>query len=337
MDSTVEAATHMARETKVGLVTGLAFIVCFAFILANRGKQQPPTVHQPYVVDPGIDTRQVAGTLRRAHRPDAASAHPAVASTNSKTSIKQRRVPPVPIPTRNESFAQRTDYSGRLVENVSARLNQSGQHTPSTTTRLDAESRRQRLQQLVDGTVANQAHQNMPNGSQPSTESIRQQKRTPQRAGAPKKGVKIIARHRIVPGDTLSGIAKRQYGVQSAAAIDAIFQANRAVLSSPDALRVGVELVLPAIEGLKVATSIQPRNKVVHSTSKPAPSGTNSRFYQVRKNDRYVSIAREQLGDAGRWREIYELNKEKFPNAGRIREGVRIKLPAIRIAGKTRP
>ena len=32
----------MAKETKVGLLTGLAFIVCFAVILANRG-----TVHRP--------------------------------------------------------------------------------------------------------------------------------------------------------------------------------------------------------------------------------------------------------------------------------------------------
>ena len=32
----------MARETKVGLVVGLAFIICFAVILANRGRQRPP-------------------------------------------------------------------------------------------------------------------------------------------------------------------------------------------------------------------------------------------------------------------------------------------------------
>ena len=29
----------MARETKVGLLAGLAFIICFAIILANRGRQ----------------------------------------------------------------------------------------------------------------------------------------------------------------------------------------------------------------------------------------------------------------------------------------------------------
>ena len=59
----------------------------------------------------------------------------------------------------------------------------------------------------------------------------------------------------------------------------------------------------------------------------------------MQKNDRYVSIAREQLGDASRWREIHELNKDKFPDPQRIREGVRIRLPSTVVASVkgTRP
>jgi nucleoid-associated protein YgaU len=53
----------------------------------------------------------------------------------------------------------------------------------------------------------------------------------------------------------------------------------------------------------------------------------NFKWYQVKKNDRFASIARDQLGDAGRWQEVYELNKDKFPDPQHIREGVRIKLP----------
>ena len=41
----------MARETKVGLLAGLAFILCFAIILANRGRQEAVTTHLPYQVD----------------------------------------------------------------------------------------------------------------------------------------------------------------------------------------------------------------------------------------------------------------------------------------------
>ena len=51
----------------------------------------------------------------------------------------------------------------------------------------------------------------------------------------------------------------------------------------------------------------------------------------MKKNDRYASIARDKLGDPGRWRELHELNKEKFPDPQMIREGVRIKLPAAKV------
>ncbi len=60
---------------------------------------------------------------------------------------------------------------------------------------------------------------------------------------------------------------------------------------------------------------------------KPVDDGEGSRWYQVKKGDRYTSIAREQLGDVSRWQAIFELNREKFPDPNRIREGVRIRLP----------
>ena len=47
----------------------------------------------------------------------------------------------------------------------------------------------------------------------------------------------------IKPGDTLSGVAERELG--SHRKYHAIFEANRDVLASPDALRVGMTLRLP--------------------------------------------------------------------------------------------
>ncbi len=46
-------------------------------------------------------------------------------------------------------------------------------------------------------------------------------------------------------------------------------------------------------------------------------------------------IARAHTGDANRWRELYELNKDKFPDPDRIRPGVRIKIPVTSIALST--
>ena len=68
----------MARETKVGLLAGLAFIICFAIILSNRG--QRPLTHYPTVTS--VDDRHsfvepVNHTNPRLRRsPDAAVSRP---------------------------------------------------------------------------------------------------------------------------------------------------------------------------------------------------------------------------------------------------------------------
>ena len=155
-----------------------------------------------------------------------------------------------------------------------------------------------------------------------------------------------IIRHTVAPRDTLTNIAATYYGTASASGVAAIYEANRAVLSSPDRLTVGDVLTIPIVGGQTPASgtggspaaparidgqAAQPARPPATGPSTGGPEST-FRWYQVQKNDRYVSIAREQLGDANRWREIYELNRDKFPDPQHIREGVRIKLPVDRMS-----
>ena len=121
--------------------------------------------------------------------------------------------------------------------------------------------------------------------------------------------------------------------------MNAIFDANRSVLPGPDDLGVGVELVLPVLDGRGTAADL---TMITHPKAPPAAalkrtdaSGADLsfRWYQVEKGDGYSSIARKQLGDSARWPEIFGLNKDKFPDPDRIREGVRIKIPT---SGPTR-
>lgn len=161
-------------------------------------------------------------------------------------------------------------------------------------------------------------------------------------------------RHVVAPGDTLSGIAQRYYGSKSGRLVAQLVEANKQVIKDPDRIPLGAELVIPADAGAMAkgpaapspsaggASTASPRESArgVERPGGPAPKKEPSRdraepeknprpfrWYQVRKNDRYVSIARQELGDESRWKEIYELNKETFPREGMIREGVRIKLP----------
>ncbi|MGC9393908.1 MAG: LysM peptidoglycan-binding domain-containing protein [Anaerolineae bacterium] len=49
--------------------------------------------------------------------------------------------------------------------------------------------------------------------------------------------------------------------------------------------------------------------------------------YVVKSGDSLSKIAKEQLGDANRWPEIHELNKDQIPNPNLIRVGQELKLP----------
>lgn len=151
-----------------------------------------------------------------------------------------------------------------------------------------------------------------------------------------------IVRYVVRSGDTLSKIALKGYGTKSPTVVEAIFKANQRVLESPDELKVGDELILPPVPGFGDPSLSQDRGgrpsaepDASEQNNKEDPPEQRFRWYQVRKKDRYASIAREQLGDEQRWREIYELNKDKFPDANVIRPGVRIKLPVVDAADST--
>ncbi|HEY9857191.1 MAG TPA: N-acetylmuramoyl-L-alanine amidase [Stenomitos sp.] len=62
----------------------------------------------------------------------------------------------------------------------------------------------------------------------------------------------------------------------------------------------------------------------------PAPSAPkgDSWVYTVRSGDNLSKIAKEQLGDANRWREIYDLNRDKISNPNLIYPGQTLKMPA---------
>jgi hypothetical protein len=53
--------------------------------------------------------------------------------------------------------------------------------------------------------------------------------------------------HRVQEGETLSGLARRYLG--SGTRYRELYEANRDVLASPDALRVGMELRIPVVKG----------------------------------------------------------------------------------------
>ena len=61
----------------------------------------------------------------------------------------------------------------------------------------------------------------------------------------------------------------------------------------------------------------------------PAEAEAKAKTYTVDSGDNLSTIAEQELGDANRWREIYELNKDVIgENPDLIQPGMELKLPS---------
>lgn len=136
-------------------------------------------------------------------------------------------------------------------------------------------------------------------------------------------------------GDSLARIARTRLGAESR--WQEIAALNPKV--DPKSLDVGQKLLLPAGAAPTVAKPTAPRasepKTVAKSTSKPVSAATSTkksdkpaaagRACIVQKGDTLRSIARRELGDERRWKEIASANPGLDP--AKLAIGMRVKLP----------
>ena len=394
----------MAKETKVGLLAGLAFIICFAVILANRGVEDPAASRAPFLPDgrgavPGSVQQSASRTAPHSPRAGGGNSRADgrdLGSTRSPDPRRTDQAPPAQTPgsgaelvfsdpgpatpriaTRRSNVPARADQptarhranartdrgagrAGRptlqLPPNTAATTLSDVAETlpPRRRQTPDAAARQRELEQRLaaasgptasdmsanaaDAAAGNAPSRPNPQGRQSTglpTAPARAEDTTARRSRADVAGRSGVS-HTVVSGDTLSKIAAAHFGGKARRFVIAVFDANRTLLSDPDTIRVGMVLTIPVLEEVDGqplaetnAAAPTPARRTAHARASEDGSRRPFRWYQIRKNDRYASIAREQLGSVGRWRELFELNKDKFPNPDAIREGVRIKIPLL--------
>lgn len=120
----------------------------------------------------------------------------------------------------------------------------------------------------------------------------------PERGAEPQKPPQEETLYIVQPGDTLSLIAQHFFG--SAARWPEIFNSNRDTIRNPDRIRVGQTLRIP----LQLRTHI------------------------VQRGETLRSIAALLLGEATRWRQIFNANRDRIQNPDLIRVGQKLRIPS---------
>ncbi|HUU59414.1 MAG TPA: LysM peptidoglycan-binding domain-containing protein [Phycisphaerae bacterium] len=173
--------------------------------------------------------------------------------------------------------------------------------------------------------------------------------------------------HKVRPSDTLIGIAVKFYGPGRGQEYKRIFLANRDRIKDPSAIRVGQELVIPAIAeppGARrpragspgVSDGGQRRPSVpLRRTPSPGPpvrtapgsdyrlvtldelpralsedaAARRTRRYVVRRGDSLTKIARHFLKDGSRRAvlRIYEANRDKLRSPDSLPVGIELRIP----------
>lgn len=75
-------------------------------------------------------------------------------------------------------------------------------------------------------------------------------------------------------------------------------------------------------------TPSQPATATVEEPPRPTASAPKNASYTVKSGDCLWNIAKKQLGDGSRWKEIYELNKDKIKNPNLIYPNQSLTLPS---------
>lgn len=385
----------MAKETKVGLLAGLAFIVCFAIILANRGQLVAVPAFEPGFVSEqrarqrqaqrAVDHQQGAASLPRGRgvgtSPPAAPAayqslqrsdqpalqtltDPNAPGSGADVPFQEPIAPRGTMPNSRPREAGREEDSGpRQITDAAPQLAENAPRGASLVAQSPEAQREDLLRELLN----RRTDESSASRVEADHDATRIDVSKLNRGNANRT-------YRVAAGDTLWSIVSKQYGSKSKRHVDAILDANRGMLSNPNEIKSGMTLVLPNLSQPVNAGSDTPTPRDGVNAKKktddekkgdtPTADSANSkskdksargrddaghprkgesaraerpegaagkdkgfRWYQVRKNDRFASIARSELGDPSRWRELHDLNRDRFPDPDKIREGVRIKIP----------
>ncbi|MCC6682812.1 MAG: LysM peptidoglycan-binding domain-containing protein [Phycisphaeraceae bacterium] len=313
----------MTRETKVGLLVGLGVILLIGIIVSDQlsqiQKQQPADLtdfadaaQQGIISDELVGPALNAPPARNNTAPGSNTTAPASESVTSEPAHAGIAPTPVPNATAESDSpitqpmqvqADRSDLADRLVMQIE-RARQDG---------LAVSAERQQEEGVI----------RMPQRSETSDAAVPVlalgQPRLDQQATAAKPVV-----HTVADGDSLYRIAEKYLG--DGTRWREIVNANPGKIGDDNQIQVGAKLTIPSREINRPAPAGTPDSQ--SPAPMTAPTRSNARkTYTVKSGDTLFSIARVQLGDGGRWKSIYDANRDKLADPDSVKVGQSLKIP----------
>jgi phage tail protein X len=348
----------MTRETKIGLLVGLAFIIVIGILLSDHltSSTEPPpatlaqtgsNVRQqvttpggtqgpvtPTVTAPPVQPQAPVPTIRELQPETPATAVVQVGGPGSQqpqtpvvTHTPQQDQPPITV-VGNEPAPQ-------PLQQPAAQPTRGGQPQPEQPVVAGVPDR----QVPVGGDLAQIAQQH-------GETLVTATPGTPQRVvqpgqmsnGQPAAAAQLAGyrEYTVQSGDSVSKLASRLMGGNTKANRDAILRANPSLAANPDMLIVGKTYKIPmpssAANGAMTAPQTQTQTVPQQSVAQRATASTEY-WYTVREGDTLTRIAREQLGqDETAIPAIIELNRDVIANPDSLRVNMKIRLPAKPLA-----
>jgi len=300
----------MTRETKIGLLVGLAFIIVIGILLSDHltTSNEPP---QASLQTAGANVRSGVTVPGAGTAPPVRMVSPGPMSPDQQVPTRQELTPPPAPPIR---MADPTTAAPVVVVPAIPETQFVPYPTPAPVVKNTDTSFGADAPDRAEG------H----NGLRELATRLGEPVTT---VGQAFTGKAYVAQ----PGDTLNKIAARQMGANNKANREAFLNANPGLKNNPNLIVAGKSYVLPS-----AAPQIVPQSVIATETTKPADlvkvSGQPEYWYTVKPGDTLWRIASNQLGDPKAIASIKELNRDVLKGENKIVANMKLRLPAKPVA-----
>ncbi len=332
----------MTRETKIGLLVGLAFIIVIGILLSEHlttttERPMAPLAEAGHGVREGVTAPGTQGL----DQPVA----PRPAEPRQQIPIAREITPPQPGPAPQVTIGGPTDPQPNGQQTIIVRG-----ETPAPAQTVDQPILPQNTDVGPIITKNQPTHDPFANDPVMKAAAERGQPMVPI---DPKKSAEAMAlavkakEYKAQPGDTLSRIAALLPGGSTKANRDAIVKLNPTLQKDPNKIISGRMYLLPTENAGNAKAAVDSKEQLVKADALPKPEvkppepkpdakpedkSTATRVYVVKAGDTLTKIATAELGSKAEVGTIRKLNEDVLKGGDAIKVDMKLKLPAKQVA-----